>query len=265
MLAELINLQEADISECDPNVEDCTPMPEETEVELLDNGMGRAAFRYMGYFAILKTMVPGIVAWTMTWWHMEKNNIEWYDDDDDDDGRGKTAVVKQRGNRNGDGKKGGRRSEFYNWWKASGFSEHTTAWWKVDAAAGFLWGPFQLLWVITLFFGWLPSWTKFYIEHLISNLNWVVYIFGLFAFGEAIIDDGSWQSVVGTVVYFLAGYVLLVIERRIGTVAIRYLDPNWHKDELLRPSLLYIFGIIDHEDDIETEEQQQEEDQEEPL
>ena len=91
--------------------------------------------------------------------------------------------------------------------------------------------------------GWLDTWLVFYIEHIISNLNWIIYIDSVGSLYKAAIeqnDISSWVSFIG---YSVAAYYFFRIEYRQGTDAIRYIDNEYYSDPVLLPSLLYIFGI----------------------
>ena len=68
------------------------------------------------------------------------------------------------------------------------------------------------------------------------------------------VDDATWQSYMGLVLYIGFAWMFSYGEWRLGTDAIRYLDHGYWWDPRLYPSFLYLFGIMDHvekQDDID--------------
>jgi len=163
-----------------------------------------------------------------------------------------------------DDKKGYTR-QLRDWWKQYGFSQHNWAWFVIAAACDFLYSWQMGLFLIWKLFDWLPSWQKFYIEHIVSNLNWAVYGVGLWQMIVAVIDDNSWQAYVGLFLYCNFAWMFSYGEWRLGTDALRYLDNDYYADKRLYPSLLYLFGLMDHEDQPEDikfgEDQEDDEDE----
>ena len=136
--------------------------------------------------------------------------------------------------------------DYRSWWKKQGFSQLTTAWMRVAGLHSFLWNPVVFMFFLFLSFGWFQSWMGFYVEHFVSNLNWIVYLYSTMAlFGAAFKqkDWGSWLSAGG---YTFVAFLMFRIETKFGTDMLRYLDNGYYADETLLPSLLYLFGIIDH-------------------
>jgi hypothetical protein len=86
-----------------------------------------------------------------------------------------------------------------------------------------------------------------YIEHGISNLNWIVYLGGLIALSIDAGIAGDAQGFVEMVFYaVLFTGMAWILEIFFGTGTIRYLDEAWpYYDDLLLPSWLYLF--IEHE------------------
>lgn len=68
----------------------------------------------------------------------------------------------------------------------------------------------------------------------------------------AILDDSSWEAYVGGAMYLFFAYILAFSEWRLGTDALRYINSNYYADPYLYPSMLYLFGIMDHENKIES-------------
>ena len=68
----------------------------------------------------------------------------------------------------------------------------------------------------------------------------------------AILDDSSWQAYVGGGLYLFFAYIFVYSEWRLGTDALRYINSNYYSDPYLYPSMLYLFGIMDHENKVES-------------
>ena len=96
-------------------------------------------------------------------------------------------------------------------------------------------------------FGWLTSWQKFYLEHIVSNFNYMVYGVGMWQIIVAVLDDSTWQSYLGLVLYMFHVWSFWAGEWRLGTDALRALDKNYYADPRFYPSMLYLFGLKDHD------------------
>jgi hypothetical protein len=219
---ELVEL--ARKAKCDTNDEDCN--------ELVDEEFKQYAVNNLGWSALFKNTVPGLIGMIMYWMHASEKNLKWFDYD-------KNATYTS-------GKKKGYQQQFQDWWKANGFSQHNLAWFLIAGAYNSLWDAYFTLYFIWKLFGWLPSWQKFYLEHIVSNFNWATYGFGLWQMIVAVLDDSSWQSYVGLFFYLVGAYMFAFGEWRLGTDAIRHLDNGYWADARLYPSILYLFGIMDH-------------------
>ena len=57
-------------------------------------------------------------------------------------------------------------------------------------------------------------------------------------------DIKSWISFLG---FGAASAYFFKVELELGTKAIRYIKPDYYKDELLLPSVLYLLGVVQHE------------------
>lgn len=101
--------------------------------------------------------------------------------------------------------------------------------------------------------GWLGTWLVFYIEHLISNLNWILYIDAAAQLLIAAVKQNDISSWLSVLVYAPAAYWFFKVEYEQGTNAIRYIDPSYYSDPVLLPSLLYVFGIREHAIDTKIE------------
>lgn len=219
---ELVEL--ARKAKCNTNEEDCN--------ELIDEEFKEYAVNNLGWSALFKNVVPGLIGIIMFWVHSSENNVQRFDYD-----RNATYA---------NGRKKGYRQQFEDWWKANGFSQHNLAWFLVAGAYNSLWDAYFTLYFIWKLFGWLPSWQKFYLEHIISNFNWATYGFGLWVMIVAVLDDSSWQAYVGLFFYLVGAYMFAYGEWRLGTDALRHLDNGYWADARLYPSLIYLFGIMDH-------------------
>ena len=111
----------------------------------------------------------------------------------------------------------------------------------------FGWGVFNILMLLYLWQGWAGEALVFYIEHLISNLNWLFYIDAVLALMTAALEQNdffSWFSFLG---FGAMSAYFFRVEYLLGTKAIRHIKPDYYKDEFLLPSLLYKLGVIQHE------------------
>ena len=83
--------------------------------------------------------------------------------------------------------------------------------------------------------------TKFYVAHVLSNLNIVVYGFSLYT----IVAGGfGWGYAVMYAIYAMAAYYF---ESNNGARLLRVLDPDHpYLDASLQPSIFYILGLAQH-------------------
>ena len=233
ILQDFLELRKRNKPRCDTNEEDCS--------HLVDQEFRSYGINNLGWSALFKAVVPDAVAFLMFWYQYNDNKAKKFkycdaDTDSDDCTFSKTDPIRKR------------RwfTQFKEWWKQNKFSQHNWAWFVVAIAFDWLWWPQFFLWLIWALFGWLPSWQKFYIEHIVSNFNWAVYGIGLWQMIVGVVDDSTWQSYLGLVLYILFAWMFSYGEWRLGTDAIRYLDHGYYWDPRLYPSFLYLFGIMDH-------------------
>ena len=136
---------------------------------------------------------------------------------------------------------------YAEWWEEMGFSVLTTAWTDVVLASHvLLWIWLSMMFGTFMWQGWFPVQLAFYIEHILSNFNWLVVFLSANALFVAALeqnDMGSWISFVG---YSIIGYLFLGLEYEYGTEAIRYLNNDYYKDPYLLPSILYLLGFRKH-------------------
>ena len=123
----------------------------------------------------------------------------------------------------------------------------TWAWLSVAEDMSVGWSWFIILFGIYQWRGSLDQSIVFYIEHLISNFGWILYMNSVGSlFGAALEQNDilSWVSFLG---FGGFAYWAWSVEYALGTDAIRYLKPDYYSDPTLLPSLLYIFGVREHQ------------------
>ena len=103
-----------------------------------------------------------------------------------------------------------------------------------------LWGTATFLYFMAMS-GILPGIAVFWLEHIISNFEWVIYGYGTYLLIAASV---AW----GWVFFYLTMALLFWFMGRtfFGMSAINYLDPDYpYLDSNLIPSFLYLF--VDHD------------------
>ena len=230
---------------CNPEAEDCS---EVIGLEYKSYGMSN-----LGWSGMFKTIAPDVVALLMLWVFVSNNTITEFvykdnyyhkqsskkrrvesshngiklrdgngDDSDDDYGYDNDKETWQN-----DGyrvQKCGYRCQINLWIKENGFTDHLFAWFAIGATMSFLYTIQNWLWVFWSWFGWLPSWLKFWIEHVVSNFNWAAYGYGFYVLIAAAVNDESWTAWLGFVMYSWLASSFFYGEWRLGTDAIRWLD-----------------------------------------
>ena len=96
-------------------------------------------------------------------------------------------------------------------------------------------------------FGWFEWGIKFYIEHILSNLMWMIYPYGIVRLFLSIFDKAYLWSYVSFVFHVWLVYIFASLEVYYGTDAIRWLDNDYYADPYLKPSLFYLLGLAKHE------------------
>ena len=99
--------------------------------------------------------------------------------------------------------------------------------------------------------GWFQKWFAFYVEHFISNFNWLVYFASANALMAAALtqnDLASWTSFLG---YSIFAFGMWKAEYDYGTQAIRFLNNDYYADPKLMPSILYLLGVIQHQEKVQ--------------
>lgn len=138
--------------------------------------------------------------------------------------------------------------DLYDWLETQDLSETLMRWFEISSALTTIYLPMTLLFGLFLGLGVGVSPLIFWIEHILSNLNWVVYLTGMVVLYEAALIDRNaygWWSVAG---YFLFAFFSLRNDYFFGTQAIRYLDNEYYSDPYLVPSALYLFGLRSHKE-----------------
>ena len=234
---------------CNPNKENCDPYLNE---EFKSYGVNN-----LGWSSLFKIVFPEAIASLMFWIHYRTHSItEWkgkqqslFVIDSEEDQLPRERANDKYGHLVKEDKS--TYGEFKDWWKLNGFTQHNWAWAQVAATWNFLWSAQFMLYLVWKFFDWVPNWQSFYIEHIVSNLNWFIYGYGLWQMLFAVMDENSWQSYLGLFVYLMLSWMFSFGEYWLGTDAIRYLEDQneaaYYADPRLLPSLLYLFGLMEHE------------------
>ena len=157
--------------------------------------------------------------------------------------RASPTVLQRNGNR---GKGGDRYNKDFDAPRRRG-NQDDLAWYSLSRAHLYLWGTSFAFFIFYLI-GWLEEWYAWYIAHWISNVGFVVYIYGLVSLGldasQSEDTQGFLEFVVYGILFASAGWFM---EATTGESAIMHLDPDYpYNDGLLMPSLFYIVGILDH-------------------
>ena len=126
------------------------------------------------------------------------------------------------------------------------YPNYLIAWIEVSLVHTALWLPLSIMFGLFFWQGWFQSWIIFYIEHLISNLNWIAYAQSVMFFASAALTDSSVWAYVSMGGYLFVATVLYTIEFNYGTSAIRYLDNDYYLDPKLLPSIFYLVGLTEH-------------------
>ena len=89
----------------------------------------------------------------------------------------------------------------------------------------------------------------FWIEHVVSNFNWLMHISSLMVLAVAFSMDPSTQGFFSVIFYFVFSLLTYFVYYTYGTAAIRYLNNDYWADEYLLPSILYRLGLVKHQID----------------
>ena len=170
-----------------------------------------------------------------------RNNLEVLD-----------AQIKQR---NGGGRGGGRGGRG-NGGRGRGDrgSFDLTVWYDIAAAHAGLWGASVLLFALSyLPFTAMKEIYAVFIEHVMSNSIWIIYIGSVVLLSLDAYNASDIQAYLELLVYtlFFSGFALF-IEMITGIGAIKRLDRFYpYYDTLLLPSIGYILGFFTHVDSIQ--------------
>ena len=259
---------------CNPDEEDCS---EFIGLEYKSYGISN-----LGWSGMFKTIAPDVVAALMLWVFISNNEIKefvykenyWhkYEKKSNKVESSRSTGIKLRADKYGYGYdndkdsweadgwvvyKCGYRCQINLWIDENGFSDHMFAWFAIGATMGFLYTIQNWLWVLWSWFGWLPRWLKFWIEHVVSNFNWAAYGYGFYVLIAAAINDETWTAWMGFILYAWLASSFYYGEWRLGTDAIRWIDfgigKDYYIDPYLYPSILYLVGFLKHEEKPEFE------------
>lgn len=208
-----------DLQRCNPNNEDCSNVLEEEYEDF--------AVKLLGWSAFFKVIVPDIVATLMYQIHaMNTKTSEFIDKND-----GKNFY-----------------SRSHDWWISNGFTQHNWAWLMVAISFTILYWVQMTFFFLWMSNGFMDSALGWWIEHMVSNLNWFVYGFGLWFMVVAVIDDKNGYAYSGALLYTSCSVVFFLNELKVGTDALRFLYQHYWDDRYLLPSFLYLIGILEHKD-----------------
>ena len=118
----------------------------------------------------------------------------------------------------------------------------------VSAAHAGLWGLSTLMFGVTPFF-FKSAVYAWFIEHVMSNTIWLVYIGSIAALTTDANNAGDTQGYLELLVYSLFfGGAAFYMELIKGVGAIKHLDEDYPypNDKILWPSLFYYFGMAHH-------------------
>ena len=113
-------------------------------------------------------------------------------------------------------------------------------------AHDFLWSWLNTMIFFYELFGWFESWIKWYIEHILSNLMWMIYPYAVVRLFLSMFERAYVWSYVSFFFYTWMAYVFASLEVYYGTDAIRWLDNDYYADPRLIPSLAYLLGFAEH-------------------
>jgi len=110
------------------------------------------------------------------------------------------------------------------------------------------WGISTALFGLHLIFDWADKYYAFYIEHILSNVNWIAYIGSLIILSIDSRRTGDIQSYLEMAIYaLLFTGAFWLVEMVNGVKALQRLDRMYpYNDVLLLPSLGYTFGWFTH-------------------
>ena len=69
--------------------------------------------------------------------------------------------------------------EYTDWLLSHNFSPLVYAWMEVAASHASVYAPLAIFWAFFHFRGWMVTPMIFWIEHVVSNLNWIMHISSL--------------------------------------------------------------------------------------
>lgn len=176
---------------------------------------------WMAAMQFLNALLPGIYYAAMRGYSRRS-----YEDDEDDF----ALLTREQENkipRVSDGE--GRRR---NWAWGILMAVHTT-----------VWGPGIILFILS-FFKSLANWYRFYIEHILSNLNYLTYFTGIILLTVSAMSNGLQGWLELAIYAFLFAGAFYFVELIMGVKSMQALDRKYkYDDHLLLPSLFYVLGM----------------------
>mmetsp|Transcript_5742 Transcript_5742/g.7743 ORF Transcript_5742/g.7743 Transcript_5742/m.7743 type:complete len:271 (+) Transcript_5742:72-884(+) len=120
-------------------------------------------------------------------------------------------------------------------------------WRSIAIVHASLWGTSTLMFVLS-FLGLFETSFAYFIEHGISNLNFLVYIGTVVGLSMDGAKAGDGQAYFEMALYaMMFGGVAYIMELLNGVGGIKYLRPDYPYDDLvLLPSIFYSMGIFEH-------------------
>ena len=169
------------IKRCDPNEEDCS--------DVIDTEFKSYGVSNLGWSSLFKLVVPDLTASLMFWYAYDETKVkDWeYKKIESSNFMASDFFEFLSMNEKKEKEKKGYYGQFKDWWDTNNFTQHNWAWFHVAAAMTFLYNGHFFLWFIWAAWGWAPTWLEFYIEHIISNLNWGTYGYGLWHMVYAVV------------------------------------------------------------------------------
>jgi len=127
------------------------------------------------------------------------------------------------------------------------YTEVVESWERIMVGNAFVWGPMFLLGMLSLS-DLMRTVTSLYIEHLISNLQFPIYVYSMFLLSGVAIQTDDWYQWMLAGLYSIFTIVSFGIQVYNGANAMYYLidGKSKHADSSLSPSLFYLLGWQEH-------------------
>ena len=121
------------------------------------------------------------------------------------------------------------------------------AWSTLSWVHSIVWGPGLLLFTLSFFGQTMASVYRYYMEYILSNLNYLSYLAGIVILSVSS-DDAGLAGFFELLTYSLvAAGVIFFVELVMGVKSLQALDRSYPWDDvLLLPQLFYSFGWLTH-------------------